>query len=108
MKKNMKTLNYKKAKVNVIRETVSINFWPSIVKNPKFGRNLEVSVEAYENDETILQKEKIDPSIYMEPYISLYKEYEEGLDNPEHNFTDTETSERSRKHCSKSFAFRDS
>lgn len=77
--------------VNVIRETVSINFWPSIVKNPKFGRNLEVSVEAYENDQTILQKEKIDPSIYMEPYISLYKEYEEGLDNPEHNFTDKES-----------------
>ena len=47
--------------VNVIRETVSINFWPSIVKNPKFGRNLEVSVEAYENDETILQNEIIDP-----------------------------------------------
>ena len=47
--------------VNVIRETVSINFWPSIVKNPKFGRNLEVSVEAYENDETILQKKKSTP-----------------------------------------------
>ena len=27
----------------------------------------------------------------MEPYITLYKEYEEDLDNPEHSFTDTET-----------------
>ena len=26
----------------------------------------------------------------MEPYISLYKEYEEGLDNPEYNFLDKE------------------
>ena len=77
--------------VNVIRETVSINFWPAIVKNPKFGRNLEVFVEAYENNQTVVKKEKIDPSIIMEPYISLYKEYEEGLDNPEHNFIDKES-----------------
>ena len=77
--------------VNVIRKTVSINFWPAIVKNPKFGRNLEVSVEAYENDQNVVQREKIDPSVYMEPYITLYKEYEEDIDNPEHNFTDTET-----------------
>ncbi len=76
--------------VNVIRETVSINFWPSMVKSPKFGRNLEVSVEAFENDKTIVERGKIDPNVYMEPYISLYKEYEEGLDNPEHNFLDKE------------------
>ena len=71
--------------VNVIRETVSVNFWPALVKNPKFGKNLEVSVEAYDNEKVVVKKENINPSIFMEPYISLYKQYEEGLDNPEHS-----------------------
>ena len=48
------------------------------------------SRKAFENDKTIVERGKIDPNVYMEPYISLYKEYEEGLDNPEHNFLDKE------------------
>ena len=77
--------------VNVIKETVSVNFWPALVKHQKFGRNLEVSVEAFDNENSVIEREKIDPNVYMEPYVSLYKKYEEGLGDPEHSFNESET-----------------
>ena len=76
--------------VNIVKEQVSVSFWPAIVKNPKFGGVLKVSVEALENEEHIVKKEVVNPNDFVEPFVSLLKKYEEGLLNPEHDL-DTES-----------------
>lgn len=77
--------------VNIVKEQVSISFWPAITKNSKFGGVLKVSVEALENEETVVKKEVINPNDHVEPFVSMFKKYEEGLVNPEHDLDIEET-----------------
>ena len=77
--------------VNVIRETVSINFWPSIVKTQNLEEILRFQSKHMRMMKTFFKKKKSTPQYIWNHISACIKNMKRILDNPEHNFTDKET-----------------